>query len=115
MSLDCSPVLFQSMLPLPLPAVAATFLVQEGEEEEEEASFEELKSITVRRHKLEAWVNEPFFEDTMPGCMVGGWVCAWAGGSVSPSFFKCMVGGWVGECVGRVHSWVGQGAPETRF
>lgn len=24
----------------------------------------------VRRVKLEQWVNEPFFEDTLPGCMV---------------------------------------------
>ena len=26
----------------------------------------------MRREKLEQWVNEPFFEDTLPGCMVGG-------------------------------------------
>ena len=25
---------------------------------------------TVRRVKLEEWVNEPFLEDTLPGCMV---------------------------------------------
>lgn len=24
----------------------------------------------VRRSRLEEWVNEPFFEDTLPGCLV---------------------------------------------
>ena len=27
-------------------------------------------SLPVRRMKLEEWVNEPFFEETLPGCMV---------------------------------------------
>ncbi len=43
---------------------------QGEEEDEEEAPFEDIKSITVRRHKLEQWLNEPFFEATMIGCMV---------------------------------------------
>ena len=30
----------------------------------------ELLSIQVRRHKLEHWVNEPFFEETLRGCVV---------------------------------------------
>lgn len=36
----------------------------------EEADLEELKSIQVRRHKLEEWISKPHFEVTMPGCMV---------------------------------------------
>ncbi|KAI3434930.1 hypothetical protein D9Q98_002984 [Chlorella vulgaris] len=43
---------------------------EEGEDEEDEAPLEEVKKIQVRREKLEEWVNQPFFEDTLPGCMV---------------------------------------------
>ncbi|KDD74696.1 hypothetical protein H632_c1127p0, partial [Helicosporidium sp. ATCC 50920] len=39
-------------------------------EEEEEATFEELKNITIRRHRLEAWVDEPFLDRLLPGCLV---------------------------------------------
>lgn len=42
----------------------------EDEEDEEEASYQEVKSIQVRRHKLEEWISKPFFERTLPGCMV---------------------------------------------
>lgn len=42
---------------------------QEGDDEEE-ASYQEVKSIQVRRYKLEEWFNKPFFEKTLPGCMV---------------------------------------------
>eukprot|EP00890_Picochlorum_soloecismus_P005067 jgi/Picsp_1/5561/NSC_02920-R1_rna polymerase-associated protein rtf1 homolog len=42
----------------------------EDEEDEEEASYQEVKSIQVRRHKLEEWIVKPFFERTLPGCMV---------------------------------------------
>lgn len=41
-----------------------------GEDEEDEAPFEDVKRIQVRREKLEEWLNEPFFEETLPGCMV---------------------------------------------
>lgn len=41
-----------------------------GEDEEDEAPFDDVKRILVRREKLEQWVNEPFFEETLPGCMV---------------------------------------------
>ncbi len=42
-------------------------------EEAEEAEFDDIKAITVRRHKLEKWVNEPFFEQVrqwVPICMM---------------------------------------------
>lgn len=42
----------------------------EDDEDEEEASYQEVKSIQVRRHKLEEWITKPFFERTLPGCMV---------------------------------------------
>jgi RNA polymerase-associated protein RTF1 len=41
-----------------------------SEEDEEEASYQEVKGIQVRRYKLEEWFNKPFFEKTLPGCMV---------------------------------------------
>ena len=40
------------------------------QEAEVAASVHELLSIQVRRHKLEQWVNEPFFEETLRGCVV---------------------------------------------
>jgi RNA polymerase-associated protein RTF1 len=40
------------------------------EEEEEEATYEEVKSIQVRRHKMEEWVEKPHFEMSMVGCVV---------------------------------------------
>jgi RNA polymerase-associated protein RTF1 len=43
---------------------------EEDEEADEEADFEELKSIQVRRHKLEEWISKPHFTTTLPGCMV---------------------------------------------
>ncbi|PRW33968.1 RNA polymerase-associated RTF1-like protein [Chlorella sorokiniana] len=43
---------------------------EEGEDEEDEAPMEDVKKIQVRRLRLEEWVNEPFFDDTLPGCMV---------------------------------------------
>jgi RNA polymerase-associated protein RTF1 len=49
---------------------AARDRTEEDEEAEEEADFEELKSIQVRRHKLEEWINKPHFKTTLPGCMV---------------------------------------------
>ncbi len=49
---------------------AARDRTEEDEEADEEADFEELKSIQVRRHKLEEWIAKPHFETTLPGCMV---------------------------------------------
>ena len=45
-------------------------IMEQADEAEEEASYEDIKAITVRRLKLEQWVKEPFFERTLPGCMV---------------------------------------------
>lgn len=39
-------------------------------EEAEEAGYEDVRSIQVRRYKLEQWVNEPFLEETLAGCFV---------------------------------------------
>lgn len=36
----------------------------------EEAGFEDIPGITVRRHLLEGWIDKPFLERTLPGCMV---------------------------------------------
>ena len=36
----------------------------------EEADYEEVKGIQVRRHKLEEWFEKPFFDTTLPGSMV---------------------------------------------
>lgn len=36
----------------------------------EEAAFEDVNAICVRRHKLEAWVSKPFLERTLPGCLL---------------------------------------------
>ncbi len=36
----------------------------------EEAAFEDVGAICVRRHKLEAWVTKPFLERTLPGCLL---------------------------------------------
>eukprot|EP00775_Hariotina_reticulata_P006279 gene6279-6518_t len=40
------------------------------EESEEHASLEEVRSIQLRRSNLEAWHNEPFFEDDVRGCVL---------------------------------------------
>lgn len=44
--------------------------IPEAEEEHDDASYEEVKAMQVRRHKLEQWVNEPFFERCVQGCIV---------------------------------------------
>lgn len=44
--------------------------MDEDEGDEEEASYQEIKSIQIRRHKLEEWFSKPFFEETLSGCMV---------------------------------------------
>jgi len=41
-----------------------------NDDDDEEASYQEVKSIQVRRYKLEEWFDKPFFEKTLPGCMV---------------------------------------------
>ena len=43
---------------------------EEDEEEEEEASLEEIKSVVVRRHRLEEWHGAPFFQEALPGSVV---------------------------------------------
>jgi hypothetical protein len=40
------------------------------QESEERATVEELRSITLRRTDLEAWHNEPFFEEDVRGCLL---------------------------------------------
>jgi RNA polymerase-associated protein RTF1 len=42
----------------------------EEEEEYEEAPFEEVRTIQVRRHRLAEWVGQPFFEAALPGAVV---------------------------------------------
>ncbi|EDQ85260.1 uncharacterized protein MONBRDRAFT_34337 [Monosiga brevicollis MX1] len=44
--------------------------VVEDEEDYIEATFEELESIRVSRHKLFTWAHEPFFEKTVLGLVV---------------------------------------------
>lgn len=44
--------------------------MDEGVGDEEEASYQDVKGVQVRRYKLEEWFNKPFFEKTLPGCMV---------------------------------------------
>ena len=34
------------------------------------ASFDDIRSITIRRTKIEQWVDEPFFADTIKGLFV---------------------------------------------
>ena len=36
----------------------------------EDASYEEVLTIQVRRHRLEEWVDKPFFDRVLRGCMV---------------------------------------------
>ena len=36
----------------------------------EEAAYEDIPGITVRRHRLEDWVDKPFLERVLPGCLV---------------------------------------------
>lgn len=42
----------------------------EAAEDDEEATWEEVKLVQIRRQKLEAWVKEPFFERCVAGCVV---------------------------------------------
>mmetsp|Transcript_3353 Transcript_3353/g.6744 ORF Transcript_3353/g.6744 Transcript_3353/m.6744 type:complete len:562 (+) Transcript_3353:8880-10565(+) len=44
--------------------------IVEQHDDDEEASYQEVKGIQVRRYKLEEWYNKPFFEKTLPGCIV---------------------------------------------
>lgn len=43
---------------------------EEDAEKTMEASYDEVKTIQVRRHRLEEWVAKPFFASVLPGCMV---------------------------------------------
>lgn len=43
---------------------------REDDDALEEAAFEDINAICVRRHKLEAWVSKPFLERTLPGCLL---------------------------------------------
>ena len=36
----------------------------------EDASFEDVVTIQVRRHRLESWADKPFFDRVLRGCMV---------------------------------------------
>lgn len=44
--------------------------IEDQYDDDEEASYQEVKGIQVRRYKLEEWYNKPFFEKTLPGCVV---------------------------------------------
>jgi len=41
-----------------------------GEEEDEEATLEELRSIQLKSRDLVKWLKEPHFKRTVPGCLV---------------------------------------------
>ncbi|KAL4425311.1 hypothetical protein ABPG75_009327 [Micractinium tetrahymenae] len=64
-----------------------------GEDEEDEAPLDDVKRIQVRREKLEQWVNEPFFEETLPGCMVRVLMGEEPApdGSIRPKYMLCQV------------------------
>ena len=48
-----------------------TFLdVQDKDDEDVPANDAELESLHMKRHTLEKWVNEPFFQTTVIGCLV---------------------------------------------
>jgi Plus-3 domain len=36
----------------------------------EEAAYEDIPGVTVRRHRLEDWVDKPFLDRMLPGCLV---------------------------------------------
>ena len=36
----------------------------------EDASYEDVLTIQVRRHRLESWADKPFFDRVLRGCMV---------------------------------------------
>lgn len=40
------------------------------DEDAEEAEHKNIKDIQVRRFMLEKWLNEPFFERSLPGAVV---------------------------------------------
>lgn len=40
------------------------------QESEERATLEEVQTITLKRSDLEAWFNEPFFEEDVRGCLL---------------------------------------------
>lgn len=40
------------------------------DEDQEEIEFEDAHKIQIRRQALESWVNEPFFDEAVPGCLV---------------------------------------------
>lgn len=44
--------------------------VQDKDDEDVPANDAELESLHVKRHTLEKWVNEPFFQTTVIGCLV---------------------------------------------
>ena len=39
-------------------------------DEAEAIGLEDAHKMQVKRHMLEKWINEPFFEATLTGCMV---------------------------------------------
>lgn len=40
------------------------------QEAEERATLEDIMAITLKRSDLEAWHNEPFFEEDVRGCVL---------------------------------------------
>ena len=42
----------------------------------EDASYEDVLTIQVRRHRLESWADKPFFDRVLRGCMVRRAACA---------------------------------------
>lgn len=40
------------------------------QEAEERATLDDIKAITLKRSDLEAWHNEPFFEEDVRGCVL---------------------------------------------
>ena len=41
----------------------------------EDASYEDVLTIQVRRHRLESWADKPFFDRVLRGCMVRRAAC----------------------------------------
>lgn len=58
----------------PLLSVPAALLspaaMHVQDEDQEEIEFEDAHKIQIRRQALESWVNEPFFDEAVPGCLV---------------------------------------------
>ena len=48
----------------------------------EDASYEDVLTIQVRRHRLESWADKPFFDRVLRGCMVRRAACV----DVNPHF-----------------------------